>query len=148
MYPQTGFEYLDNADGSFPGGVNPYTNGEVFGFYINSVGMGMDNNWFSDAALNSDGIDHMLAYYLPELNGRSLLIDTDNNGIGDMTVTFTEQTYLLAFEDLPVDHYLFDSDFNDTIFLATRVAPVPEPMSMMLLGSGLLGLVGLRRKVA
>jgi hypothetical protein len=32
-----------------------------------------------------------------------------------------------------------DWDFNDLSFIAQNVAPVPEPLPMMLFGSGLLG---------
>lgn len=153
--PQWGYGYLNtnsanpsdtlfSQDGSFPGGINPYSSGEVFGFYLNSNGA----FYYSDPDLNGSLEDHMLAYYLPELNETSLGIDTDGDGYWDMDVEFTAQTYLLAFEDMPLGNS--DLDYNDTIFLVARVAPstIPEPMSMMLLGSGLLGLVGLRRKVA
>ena len=146
MAPQTGFTLL--GDGTiadpFPGGVNPLSSVD-FGFVLNSKD-GTDETWYSDPSLNSDGIDHMLAFYLPQLDGVEFWVDTNNDNVADEKITFTKDTYLLAWEDRSVTHESFDSDYNDTIFLVTRVIPVPETMSLGLLGSGLLGLVGLRRK--
>lgn len=143
---QTGFGYLGTGTvgDPYPGAVNPFPGGN-FGFVLNSQN-GSNHTWYSDPSLNSDGFDHLLAYYLPGLAGAQWNIDTNDDGIGDELITATSDTYLLAWEDLQNTDGSFDNDFNDTIFLVTRVTPVPEPMSMFLFGSGLAGLVGLRRK--
>jgi hypothetical protein len=54
--------------------------------------------------------------------------------------------FILAFEDL--SNPGSDQDYNDFVVMVESVSPhsVPEPSAMLLFGTGIAGLVGIRRK--
>jgi hypothetical protein len=70
-----------------------------------------------------------------------------------------DDEYVLAFEDLHSMHWGngngindgpewsdTEPDFTDFVVMVESVSPIPEPSSMLLVGAGLIGLVGIGRK--
>jgi len=90
-----------------------------FGFLLKSG----NNNFYGDDSLNSGSAAQMLTFA----------------GTGSYA-----NAYWFAFEDIQLGSS--DKDYNDLVFYAQSINPVPEPGTMMLLGSGLIGLAGWGRK--
>lgn len=139
-----GYNFGTGTSGDpYQGSINTLTG--QFGFsltgYSNPNSQTAISKWYSDPGLNSDGWDHMLTYQLTGLAGKTVYINNSS-------YVLTADSYLLAWEDLANGTPGSSDDFNDAVYLVTKVHPIPEPMSMMLLGSGLVGLFGLRRKIS
>ena len=136
----------------FPAVKSPLAGGENFGFYIDSLRDSITTTYDSNPLNNLGGYDHMLTYHLAGLAGQTLTINLcDAGGVNCSVIVYKfNDPYLIAWEDKPcVDNgsgvvTCGDEDFDDILYLVDRVHPVPEPISMMLFGSGLLGLAGAR----
>lgn len=99
--------------------------GDALVFRLNVLSTG--DAWYSNAALNYDGLNHIYS--------------TDFAGDA-----FIPSGTFVSFEDLP---YGGDLNYNDEDFVFTNVRDlnaVPEPLSALLLASGLLGAAVVRRR--
>jgi hypothetical protein len=97
-----------------------------------------------------NGFNGMAGYWDPDAAGVTFDIDHDPDGTLDWEVATGswdagELVYLWYQSTAPPgwgDYNLIDGDVGT----GSSYAPVPEPMTLMLVGGGLLGLAGIRRK--
>ena len=103
-----------------------------FGYYLLSE---VGNYFYSDTSLNADQFDHMYAY-----QG----IDVDTVQLPGLAPgVWTDNEFVLAYEDL---YGGGDQDFTDFVVMVESVTPIPEPGTLILLGTALVGCALVGRK--
>lgn len=117
-------------------GSTTYTGfGNVFGFYLTTP---EGNTFYSEDSLN------------PNSSPQALVYRGDDNTVlqlpGFAPGTFQSSEFIIAWEDLLRYGGNSDYDYNDLVVLVESINPVPEPATILLIGSGLAGLGFFSRK--
>jgi len=149
----TGNWNTNSIDGAYPSHGNYQHYGNVFAFLgtDNNAGSGIIDFTNNDGTWFTTGYTSTSNFYLEGYNSSDVMIASTSGGanydgadMGWLTINApTGQTFDYVKVHDSGNYFLVDNMSGDTTGVDVVV---PEPATMLLLGSGLIGLAGFRRK--
>lgn len=109
--------------------------GQYFSFYWQTE----DNEAATQNTFNTGGYDAVYTFLLNSGAG----VTVDDGGTPDVINVIGNNDWILAFEDIAGGG---DGDHQDAVFLFEDMNAVPEPTTMLMFGTGLVGLANFARR--
>jgi PEP-CTERM motif len=137
-----------NANGTIAASLEHYGSADIFGFGFNSSALNISESGFSPTSPSNDegwGDD-----FGSQISGFACLsCGLTESWTIDGDYTSVDQVLNGGSGKSSVDFFLFDTDGNEWGADAEPLTATPEPGSLLLMGTGALGLIGaVRRRLA